>query len=87
MIFDHDFPCEFEEILKLYREVIESQSGKDSFIPLIRYVFSTRDDLSVKDIADMVNKYISKEKGDEIMIIAEKFRKKGNARFENFISA
>ena len=76
-IFDDDFPSKFEEILGLFKEVIESETGLKSYLPLLRYVFSTRNDLSPKDIAEMVTKQISMKKGDEVMTLAEKLREEG----------
>ena len=76
-IFDDDFPSEFKKIMKIFKEVLESKTGLESFLPLIRYVFSTREDLSVKDIVETVSRHISKEKGGKIMTLAEKLREEG----------
>ncbi len=76
-IFNHDFPDKFEEILKLLKDVIESESGLESFEPLIRYVFNVRDDMTAEDLKNMVGKYMSAEKEDIIMTLAEKLRQEG----------
>lgn len=72
-----------EEFFKIFKEAVEvldklekQEKGIEYFKTFIYYVLSTRNEVSLKDIYDLV-KEVSVERSEDIMTIADKLRKEG----------
>ena len=77
-IFD---PALFEKlpnILSLFAEIIQQETGLQTIEALLRYLYSTIEEKNVNRVKDIVQQALSDEKGASIMgTIAEKFINEG----------
>ena len=70
-IFKPDFVNELPKIFCLLRDIANRETGLGCLEVFFRYIANTKDDINIKQVQQIVEKSISKEKGDAIMTIAE----------------
>ena len=81
-ISDPDIVDKLPDILALMKELMEKETGLQYFETVLRYLFSTIDNVSAEKIKEIAEQAISQEMGGYIMTLAEKFRKEGEIRGE-----
>ncbi len=76
-IFDPDIIDKLPKIFSFFKELQNQNTGLQYLETLLRYLFSTIDDITIDKIKDIMEASISDEKGDLIMTLAEKLRSEG----------
>lgn len=77
-IFDTDIFQTLPDILSLFNEVMQQDTGLQTIETLLRYLFSTINDENVDKVKDMIENTLTQEKGGAIMgTIAEKYINEG----------
>nr|WP_319493586.1 hypothetical protein [uncultured Desulfobacter sp.] len=64
-------------LLQLRPLLLEKETGLQYFETVLRYLFSTMDDISAETIKGIAEKALSKKEGEYIMTLAEKLRQEG----------
>ena len=76
-IFNPEFPIYLRKILPLLKGLFDKKTGLEYIEAVFRYIFSATDNITVEEIKVMVEESISKDKGGEIMSLAERLRQEG----------
>ena len=76
-IHDKDFPEKLEKIFRLVEELSEKETGLEYFQTLLKYIINHTGDISPERFRAIVEKTLSKAKGDTIMTLAEQLKKEG----------
>jgi len=76
-VFDPDFRNRLPYIFSLMRDLSHPKTGLQYLETLLRYLFSTLEDIDLLEIKGMVEKEITEEQGGFIMTLAEKLRNEG----------
>ncbi len=79
-IADPDLLDRLPGILALMQDLMEKETGLQYFETVLRYLFSTMDQVSAETIKEIAEKAISEKAGEYIMTLAEKLRKEGEIR-------
>ena len=76
-IFDPDFPQQLKGILSLLRKVINTQTGVETLETVMRYIFSAANNITVDELKQIVEENISRDKGEDVMTLADRLREEG----------
>ncbi|MCP4110119.1 MAG: Rpn family recombination-promoting nuclease/putative transposase, partial [Desulfobacteraceae bacterium] len=76
-IRDQDIMEKLPAILSLLRDILDSEGGLRCFEAILRYVFSTVEDMTAEKLRTVTEKSLSHEKGEFVMTLAEKLRNEG----------
>jgi predicted transposase YdaD len=79
-VFDPDLQEKLPGILSLMKTLMEKDTGLHYFETVLRYLFSTMDDISTETIKEIAEQALSKKEGAYIMTLADKLRKEGEIR-------
>jgi predicted transposase YdaD len=77
-IRDPDIMEKLPGIFSLMREILDSKGGLRCVEAILRYVFSTVEDITAKELKDIAEKSLSPQQGEFIMTLAEKIRDEGH---------
>jgi predicted transposase/invertase (TIGR01784 family) len=76
--FNPDIAEKLPQILSLFSELIQQETGLQTIEALLRYIFSTIEEESMETVKEIVKKSLSAEKGESVMgTIAERFINEG----------
>jgi predicted transposase YdaD len=78
-VFDPGLQKKLPDILSLMKTLLEKDTGLQYFETILRYLFSTMDNISAETIKEIAEKALSKQEGEYIMTLAEKLRQEGKA--------
>ena len=81
-VFDPDLLDKLPDILALMKNLMEKETGLQYFETVLRYLFSTMDNVSAETIKEIVEQAISQKAGEYIMTLAESLRREGEIRGE-----
>ena len=76
-VFHRDFERKLPEVFSLMRSLLARETGLQYLETVLRYVFSTAENITVDELKNMVEQSVSKEGGDTIMTLAERLITKG----------
>ena len=76
-IFDKDISKKLPQIVSLFKDIINQETGLKYLETFIRYLFNTVDNITTDEVNDIIKQSISKDKGELIMTLAEKLRNEG----------
>ena len=81
-VFDPDLLDKLPGIFTLMKKLMEKETGLQYFETVLRYLFSTMNNVSTETIKEIAESSISKKAGDYIMTLAERLRREGEIRGE-----
>ena len=81
-VFDADLMDKLPGILGLMRELMSRKTGLQYLEVVLRYLFSTVDDVTTDQLKQVVEKALSAQEGEYIMTLAEKLRMEGRIEGE-----
>jgi hypothetical protein len=76
-VFHRDFERKLPEVFSLMRSLLARETGLQYLETVLRYVFSTAENITMDELKNMVEQSVSKEGGDTIMTLAERLITKG----------
>ena len=76
-IFDTDIKDKLPGIIALLDDLMKEDTGLKYFEVLLRYIFSTIDNITVNDIKNIVEQSLTDVDGEKIMTLAEQLRNEG----------
>ncbi|MCP4352947.1 MAG: hypothetical protein GY795_46445 [Desulfobacterales bacterium] len=76
-IRDPDIMERLPGILSLLRDILDSDGGLRCFEAILRYVFSTVEDMTAEKLKNVAEKLLSHKEGEFVMTLAEKLRDEG----------
>jgi len=79
-IFDADIADKLPGILSLLRELMDKSTGLQYLETIIRYLFSTMEQMGAGEIDKILKKSLSDKQGDVIMTIADELRMEGEKK-------
>ncbi|MFK5954483.1 MAG: Rpn family recombination-promoting nuclease/putative transposase [Desulfobacterium sp.] len=81
-VFDSDLLEKLPGILSLMGDLMAKETGLQYLETVLRYLFSTVDDVSTETLKEIVEQALSDREGDNIMTLAEKLRMEGRLEGE-----
>ncbi len=79
-IFDPDIVDKLPGIFMLINDLLKQDTGLQYFETILRYLFSSIDNITENEVKEIIEKSLSDVKGDIIMTLAEKWRNEGYER-------
>ncbi|MCP4133491.1 MAG: Rpn family recombination-promoting nuclease/putative transposase [bacterium] len=76
-IRDPDIMEKLPGIFSLLRDILDSEGGLRCFEAILRYVFSTVEDITAEKLRTVTEKSLSHKKGEFVMTLAEKLKNEG----------
>jgi predicted transposase/invertase (TIGR01784 family) len=84
LLFKHMLDPDLQEklpgILSLMKTLMEKETGLQYFETVLRYLFSTMDNISTEKIKEVAEQALSEKEGKYIMTLAERLRKEGEIK-------
>lgn len=81
-VLDPDLREKLPGILSLMKTLMEKETGLQYFETVLRYLFSTIDDISAETIREAAEQTLSGKEGEYIMTLAERLRNEGRIEGE-----
>ncbi len=81
-ISDPDLQQKLPEILALMKTLMEKETGLQYFETVLRYLFSTMENITAETIKEIAEQALSEKEGEFIMTLADKLRKEGEIKGE-----
>lgn len=79
-VFDPDFRSKLPDILSLMKTLMDKETGLQYLETILRYLFSTMDDITPEIIKEIAEQALSRTEGEYAMTLADKLRKEGEIR-------